>query len=135
MLALDSDDLRIITAHRSRAVLAFAIMAGLIFSISESSDLPVLDHDGVKLAFVAHHANSALMAFALETAIRHTIELRQDESTRQDSERKGALKPLVWCLLSMERTNAGRTVARPAFDRLVSNYGDAILESWTPEND
>lgn len=132
---VDSSDLDLVTEYRRDSVSAFATISKLIMSISEDDDLPVLDQAGVRLAFVAHHANSALMSFALETAIRHTIELLADQPREDEANRRRALKPLVWCLLSMERTNAGRTVSRPSFHRLMEQYGDTILEFWTPEDD
>lgn len=103
--------------------------------VSEEGDLQVLDQLDVKLPFLAHHANSVLVVCALETAIKHTVALILDDPQNHNDELERALKPLCWCLLSLERTSAGRTVARPALNRLMAVHGDMLLGSWHPHED
>lgn len=129
------DDVKFINEYRQRAVSAYARIAQFIMHVSEDEDLPILEQSGVKLSFLAHHANPVLVAFAFETAIKHTMTMIVDGSEEDAVRLKDALKPLCWCLLSLERTIAGRAVARPALHRLLVLYGDVLLDSWYPDDD
>ncbi|CAM1504932.1 Fc.00g025230.m01.CDS01 [Cosmosporella sp. VM-42] len=106
-----------------------------------------LDGSDVKLPLLAHHANIQLVATALDKAITALIDLKAGicddivgrptvvSFTHPTTDTKStlSLKPLLWCLTSLQYTNSGSTVTRPIMDNLLSQWGDLLMESWTPE--
>ena len=84
---------------------------------------------------MAHHANMALVVAALETAIQHTIDYHLSEVSEIDHQWIYALKPLCWCLLSLDSAKARPTIARQAFNKLMRTYGDILIGCWPPADE
>lgn len=115
-------------ACRRKAVTLHAKIMKAIMHDASDAGLPVLEGTNFKLPFMAHHANTTLLALALTTAIEHTIDMLLAGELQADVDR---LKPSLWCLLSLEHSPSGRSSVRPALDRLIQRYGDIILECWS----
>ena len=105
---------------------------------SAESEVSILDDSELKLPFMAHHANTQLVVMALQKAIEHIIDIHLSknafgkDTSDEELDWIHSLKPVVWCLCTLERTNSGRRVARPALLKLVKQHGDIIMECWTP---
>ena len=126
-----SDPHRIAVKYRQDAVLAFARISKLVMNVSTEQDLPVLDSVDIRLPFMAHHANTTLVVTALQKAIKHTIDCHVEADGESRDRLVPSLKPLLWCLLSLEKTSSGRTTARPALNKLLYQYGDVLMDCWT----
>lgn len=124
-------------AYKQSATAAIIAVCQLIMQLAADQDVMLLvDGTDLKLPFVAYHANTEVVARALKTAIEHIIDLNVGANaivqTGMDPDWISTLKPVLWCLLSLEQTNSGRCTARPALQDLLNRYGDILMDCWSP---
>ena len=121
--------------YQQKITSSFGEVSRLIMSSSAESDIWILDNTELKKPFMAHHANTQLVVMALQKAIEHTIDLHCDavEISDENLDLMQSLKPVVWCLWTLERTSAGRCTARLALMKLMKQYGDILMECWAPD--
>ena len=129
--------------YRSSATSSLGEIAKVIMNSSSEEGVALGDDTDVKLPFVAHHANTELVASTLQNAIQHTIDSNVGQAPGPSSVTElsrefttsgnwmDSVKCLLACLLGLEKTNSGHCAARPAFHSLLNGYGDLLMECWT----
>ena len=111
---------------------SFVTLSSLIVQVSPSEEALPLEGTNINLPFVAHHANTELVVTALQKAIEHIVEFNLAEgSSASDAQNLfyqsfvqadwiRSIKPVLSCLVSLDKTAAGRCLARPALHNLLN---------------
>jgi hypothetical protein len=134
--------------YQRTAVSSMTTISRCILDTSASGEHAIFDTTEGSLPLIAHHANTSLVVMALVKGVEHAIKLNASlQSTPKpsstgviDEELSAAwislsgLKPLLSCLLALQTTVAGSRTARRALRTLLRQYGDILMDCWSPED-
>ena len=111
--------------QRRRATSAYATVSRCIMDVPYAHN-PVIQGCGTpEDSFLDCHVNTTLVVLAFEKAIQHSVDLLCSDSAEEGHLEMQDLKPMLSCLLSIKSN-----LAEEAFNRLVQNSSDMILECW-----
>lgn len=119
----------------------FVRLASLI--TQDSLDAVPLEGSEFTLPILAHHANTKVIVLAVQKSIENHIDIKLTEIERATGdftasdpvtlrhELHTTLKPMLWCLMSLQATVSGRLLTQRALDGLMKRWGSIIMECWT----
>jgi hypothetical protein len=140
--AVSIDLLRKAGDLQQSAVTTLLAIAKRIVDVSTCGEFKIIHSVQAKLQFISHHANTSLVVMALTKAIEHTIDLNLTPAVEVpggsllpgNTDWIPSIKILLTCLLTLGSTVSGTITARPALQKLMHQYSDILMDSWSYED-